>query len=66
MISIHCANHDEADAVWRMINAVPDEAFRPIELHLAGHGPLYQIIRTPSGDQTAARLETQQDRKTQA
>lgn len=54
MIRIHAADHAEADAAWRMLATVPDAAFHPVELHLDGYGPLYQVVRTPDGDQSAA------------
>lgn len=51
MIRIHCSTWDEADAAWQMIAHVPDEQFQTAELHLDGHGPLYQIVRDPTGYQ---------------
>ncbi len=54
MIRVGCANHNEADAAWRMLNAIPDALFQPVELHLDGHGPLCLVIRTENGDQSAA------------
>lgn len=54
MIRIHVADHAEADAAWRMLCAVPGDTFQPVEIHLDGYGLLYQAIRTPEDDQTAA------------
>ena len=54
MIRIHVANHAEADTAWRMLTHVPDADWQPVELHLDGHGPLYRMIRTRAGDQSAA------------
>lgn len=53
MIRIHVADHAEADAAWRMLCHVPDADWQPVELHLDGHGPLYQAVRTAAGDQTS-------------
>lgn len=60
MIRIHCSNHDEADTAWRMLCAVPDATFQPVELHLDGFGLLYQVVRTDDGDQTTIRPATNQ------
>jgi hypothetical protein len=51
---IHVADHCEADAAWRILNAVPDELFRPVELHIDGHGPACLVVRDENGDQTTA------------
>jgi hypothetical protein len=37
-----------------MLTHVPDPDFQPVELHLAGHGLLYSVIRTPDGQQSSA------------
>jgi hypothetical protein len=51
---IHVADYSEADAAWRMLNAVPDGLFQPVELHLDGYGPLCQVVRAGNGDQSIA------------
>lgn len=66
MIQIHCANHDETDAAWRMLCSVPDSEFRPVELHLNGYGCLYQVVRTPEGDQLPVRPAAQRRHSSQA
>ena len=53
MIQLHCADHQDADAAWRMLTHVPDSEFQPVALHLDGHGLLYTITRTPDGQQTS-------------
>lgn len=65
MIRIHVADHAEADAVWRMLCSVPDHLFQPVDLHLDGYGPLYQAVRTPDGDQSAAPPSAQLGHTTQ-
>lgn len=55
MIQIHCANHLEADTAWRLLAAVPNSVFTPVELHLNGFGFLYQVVRLDDGSQTAVR-----------
>lgn len=62
MIQIHCANDQEADAAWRMLCSVPASRYQPVELHLAGYGCLYQVVRTQEGEQIAVRPEAQQVR----
>lgn len=49
---IHVSDQCEADAAWQMLNSVPDALFRPIELHLDGHGPLCLVVRAKNGDQS--------------
>lgn len=51
---IHVADQSEADAAWRMLNAIPNALFTPTELHLDGHGLLCLVIRTENGDQSTA------------
>lgn len=53
LMQIHVSGQHGADAAWRMLNAVLDELFQPVELHLTGHGPLYRVVRDGNGDQTA-------------
>jgi hypothetical protein len=53
MIRIHCSDHDDADAAWRLLTHVPDHDFQPVELHLDGHGLLYTITRAPDGSQSS-------------
>jgi hypothetical protein len=54
MIQVHCSDHSEIDAIWRMLCHVPDDAFISAELHL--NGELWaKIIRTETGDQTAVQ-----------
>lgn len=65
MIRLHVADHAEADAAWRMLSSVPDALFHPVQLHLDGYGPLYQVIRTPDGDQSAAPPAVPQGRSCQ-
>lgn len=62
MIKIICNNHDEADSAWRMLCAVPDDTFRPVELSLHGFGVLYQVVRNEQGDQVAIRPQDQSGR----
>ena len=64
MIRIHCADAAETSAAWRMLAHVPDDTFQPAELHLDGHGPLYQVVRDSAGD-LAARPPAQQARSCQ-
>jgi hypothetical protein len=52
MLQIHCANHDDADAAWRMLLHVPNSDFKPCSLHLNGN-ELYVITRDPDGHQTS-------------
>jgi hypothetical protein len=37
-----------------MLNHVPDHLWRPVEVHLDGHGHLCTITRDHAGDQTTA------------
>lgn len=66
MIEIHCSTHADADATWRMLCAVPDALFRPVELHLNGHGLLYSVTRSATGDQTATQPGAQPAHSSQA
>lgn len=59
MIQIHCANHHEADAAWRLLCSVDQDRFTPVELHLDGHGLLYQVVRLDDGSQAAVRPAAQ-------
>jgi hypothetical protein len=36
-----------------MLTHVPDHDFRPVELHLDGHGILYTVIRAADGSQSS-------------
>ena len=53
MIRIHCSNHEEADALWRMLTHVPDDSFHSVVVDVDNHGALYWIIRQ-DGHQTTA------------
>lgn len=53
-LRLHCTDHAEADAAWRMLDHIPDHLWQPVELHLDGHGPLHTITRDQQGDQTTA------------
>jgi hypothetical protein len=55
MIRIHCATHEDADALWRMLTHVPDDAFHAVTVDVDGHGSLFQITRQ-DGQQTSVRL----------
>lgn len=56
---IHAADHAEVDAAWRILAAAPDDAFVPAEIHLDGHGPLYQVVRLADGSQSSAPVADQ-------
>jgi hypothetical protein len=53
MIQVHCSDHQDADAAWRMLCHVPGSEFQPVALYLDGHGLLYTVIRGPDGQQTS-------------
>ena len=53
MIRVGCANHLEADAAWRMLDAVPDALFQPVELLIEGHRHGCLVVRAENGDQSA-------------
>jgi len=62
MIRIHCADHQDADAAWRMLLHVPDADFAPCVIHLDGHGELYRITRDQAGQQSTVPLAAPQAR----
>lgn len=58
-MQIHVSDHREADAAWRLLASVPDDRFQPVDLHMAGHGLLYTVIRDEDGRQTTAPAAAQ-------
>ena len=51
---LHVSDSAEADAAWRMLDAVPDDLFQPVELHISGLDLVLLITRAENGDQLAA------------
>lgn len=53
-------DHAEADAAWRMLAAVPDDLFQPVEIHLDGRGLLWRVVRAADGGQISVPVAAQQ------
>ena len=65
-LRLHCSSPAQVDAIWRMLNHVPDDLWQPVEVHVDGHGPLHTIIRDQAGDQTTAPCAVPPARSRQA
>jgi hypothetical protein len=51
---VDCADWDSFDSLWRMLSFVPDAAFRPVELAVAGEPRCrYRVVRDATGWQSS-------------